>query len=371
MRSSPCFSRLRRVWELRPKEFRFLIAPGAVLRIRPRGTIECATGSLTTEAGPVLGQKDYSGAIQLQAMHLSRRQLILSAAFASVAGRLSAVELSRMRLGVTSDEIDEDPVVASKFLREFGLHYAEVRSVRGKYNTSQPVEKIRELRAIFDENGIKTSVLGTSFFKIALPPETAAGQGVLDNQWSMLDGAMERAKVLGTDKLRVFAFTYRNDETPEKAAYPRIFELLKEASRRAKARGMRLALENVNHSYVWSSTESAMALKAIPSDNFGLTWDPNNAGETNETPFPEGYRKLDPVRIFHVHLRDFRHNAAGKVEWCPVGEGEFDNLGQIRALLKSGYKENFTLETHYRSPKGKAFASRTSLTALLKVIERV
>ena len=61
----------------------------------------------------------------------------------------------------------------------------------------------------------------------------------------------------------------------------------------------------------------------------------------------------------------------GKVEWRAVGDGEFDNVGQIRALLKTGYKENFTLETHWRSPKGKAFATRTSLTALLKVIEQV
>ena len=72
-----------------------------------------------------------------------------------------------------------------------------------------------------------------------------------------------------------------------------------------------------------------------------------------------------------MHLRDYRHTPDGKAEWCAVGEGEFDNVGQLRALLKGGYKETFTLETHYRSPKGKAHASETSLTALLKVIEQV
>ena len=54
-----------------------------------------------------------------------------------------------------------------------------------------------------------------------------------------------------------------------------------------------------------------------------------------------------------------------------VGEGEADNLGQIRALLKDGYKGTFTLETHWKSPKGKEFATRTSLTALLKIVEQV
>lgn len=304
-------------------------------------------------------------------MGISRRQLLRAAAFSAAAVRLEGLELSRLRLGVTTDEIDEDPAIASTFLREFHLNYAEVRSVWGKYNTSQPLDKIRELKAILDRHDIRTSVLGTAFFKIPLPADTPAGQAILDKEWILLDGAIERAKILGTDKLRSFAFTFRAGESPDKSAYPRIFELVKEAARRAREKGMRLAVENVGSSYVWSSDQAAMLLKGIPADNLGLTWDPNNAGETEEQPFPAGYRKLEPARIFHVHLRDFRHNAAGKVEWCAVGEGEFDNLGQIRALLKDGYKESFTLETHYRSPQGKAHASRTSLTALLKVVEKV
>jgi len=49
--------------------------------------------------------------------------------------------------------------------------------------------------------------------------------------------------------------------------------------------------------------------------------------------------------VFFRHLRDYRHDQTGKVVWAAVGQGEFDNLGQIRALLKDGYKETFTLET--------------------------
>jgi sugar phosphate isomerase/epimerase len=147
--------------------------------------------------------------------------------------------------------------------------------------------------------------------------------------------------------------------------------LVREAARRAKARGFRLALENVGESYVSTGAEAAGLLKAVKEDNLGLTWDPNNAGASGEKSFPDGFRLLDPARILHVHLRDYKHNAEGKVEWCAVGDGEFDNLGQIRALLKGGYKETFTLETHYKSPLGKAHASRTSLTALLKVVEKV
>jgi Sugar phosphate isomerases/epimerases len=302
----------------------------------------------------------------------SRRQALAAAAMASFYSRVSGATLSQVRLGVTTDEIDEDLLTAAKFLREFGLQFAEIRSVWGKYNTSQPVEKIEEARSVLDSQGIKTSVLGTAFFKIPLPPDTPEGRGTLDSQWALLDQAMERAKILGTDKIRVFAFTYKqkSDKSSEKD-FARILELVKEAAKRARARNFRLALENVGGSYVSTGADSARVLKAISSPSLGLTWDPNNAGASGEMAFPDGYRLLDPARIFHVHLRDYAHRPDGKVEWRAVGDGEFDNLGQIRALLKSGYKDNFTLETHWQSPKGKAFATRTSLTALLKVIEQV
>lgn len=287
----------------------------------------------------------------------------------SLAPLLKALPLGKVQLGVTTDEIDDDVTTAAAFLREHRLGWAEVRNIWGKYNTAQPVERVKEARAIFDQHGVKTSVLGTGFFKIPLPADTPEGRGILDNQWSLLDGAMERAKVLGTDKIRIFAFTYGKDEQPEARHYPRIYELVNEAARRAARRNFRLALENVGNSYVWTGAQAADLLKHVKEAALGLTWDPNNAGTAGEKSFPEGYGKLDPARIMHVHLRDFRKAAGGKVEWCAVGDGEMDNLGQIRALTKAGYKGSFTLETHYKHPLGKMHATRTSLTALKKVFE--
>ncbi len=303
-------------------------------------------------------------------MQIRTRRDFLAAASALFCSNAAAIPISQIRLGVTTDEIDEDLQTAVRFLREFGLKNAEVRSMWGKYNTEQPITKIREARALFDEHGIRTSVLGTAFFKIPLPPENAEGNKILDQQWQLLEGAFERARILGTDKIRTFAFTRPGDQAGSHD-YPRIYELVRESARRAKAGGFRLALENVGGSYVSTGAQAADLLKAVPENSLGLTWDPNNAGASGERSFPSGFQMLDPARIIHVHLRDYRHRPDGKVEWCAVGEGEFDNLGQIRALLKHGYKETFTLETHYHSPKGKAYASRTSLTALLKVLEQV
>jgi L-ribulose-5-phosphate 3-epimerase len=298
----------------------------------------------------------------------NRRELIAGSALALFARGLRALPLSEIKLGVTTDEIDDDVTVAAKFLKDHGLHWAEVRNIWGKYNTSQPPEKVREAMGILDANRIRVSIEGTGFFKIPLPPETPEGQKVLDGQWKLLDDAMERARIFGTAKLRIFTFMLRPGETPNDRSYARIDELLREAARRAK--GFRLAVENIGGGHVATGAQAAALLKRVKENNVGLTWDPNNAGESGEQSFPDGYRKLDPARIWHVHLRDYKHEG-GKVVWTAVGRGEFDNLGQITALRKDGYRETFTLETHWRDPKGRMYSTETSLAALLKVIEKV
>src|SRR5262245_39461087 len=138
---------------------------------------------------------------------MTRRELMALA----LASPLAALPLNKIKLGITSDEIDEDPAVAAKFLRESGLKWTEVRNLWGKYNTVQPAEKVKQARDIFREHGIQVSVLGTGFFKIPLPPDTPAGQKVVDEQWKLLDYAMERAAIFGTDKMRTFGFTYKGE----------------------------------------------------------------------------------------------------------------------------------------------------------------
>jgi L-ribulose-5-phosphate 3-epimerase len=300
---------------------------------------------------------------------MTRRQMLLTSALAPFLRSVRTATLEQVHLGITSDEIDEDLRTAAIFIHQHGLRYAELRSIWGKYNTAQTLAKIREAKALLDEYQLKTSIADTAIFKNPLPPDTREGKSALDQQWTLLDDAMERAKILGTDKLRIFAFTYAG--SPDQAAYPRIHDVLREAARRANARNLRLAVENVSDSYVWTGAQAADLLKAVKNDNLGIVWDPNNAAAKGETPFPDGFRLLDPARIFHVHVRDYCHRPDGKVEWAAVGQGEFDNTAHIRALLKAGYKETFNLETHWRGPGGKAASTETSLAGLMKQIERV
>ena len=300
-------------------------------------------------------------------MTLSRRHFLAASAVTPFAGCLQALPLSAIRLGVTSDEIDEDPAIAAEFLHRFGVQYAEVRNIWGKYNTAQPLDKVREARAKFDAQNVKVSIVDTAFFRGAIPSDGPA----LDKEWTLLDNAMDRADIFGTKLLRTFAFMPAAGASQEGGVPDRGLALLHDAARRAAKRDFRLAIENLKGSYVQIGADAAKLLASANEPNLGLTWDPNNAAAAGEKSFPDGYRLLNPARIFHVHLRDFRHKPDGTVEWTAVGAGEFDNFAQITALRKDGFRGSLTLETHWRAPEGKAFSTETSLKALLKVIDKL
>lgn len=301
---------------------------------------------------------------------ITRRSLLGTAALSGLASRLPAAELSDFKLGVTTDEIDDDLGVAIRFLKRFDLKYAEIRGLWGKYNTSQPVEKIRHAKKLLDENSIHVCILDTALFKVPLPPETAAGNRELDEQWALLDRAIERAGIFGTDKIRTFAFQHPRGGKPDESLYPRIATLLTEATRRAKKAGFLLALENVGGSHVCTAAHLARMLEAVQDDAFGAIWEPNNSARSGGTAFPEGYRLIDPKRIFHVHLRDYCRTSSGKYKWCGVGQGDFDHVGQLRALLKDGYQETLSLETHFTIDGSKAKASEFSIKGLLAAIAK-
>ncbi len=298
-------------------------------------------------------------------MSITRRSLLASLAAAPL---LRAIEPSKLKISITTDEVDDDLDVALEFLARHNLKWAEIRNLGGKYNTSQPPEMVREARKQLDGAGVKLAILDTGFFKVPLPDSQAA----LDKQWALLDTAFTNAQILGTDLIRTFAFTYPKGGSAKDGDYSRIYELVAKAAEKAQKAGFRFALENVGGSYVGTSMDSERLLAAVKNPALGLTWDPNNAAEMGDKdPFPSGYKRLDPKRIFHVHLRDYKRTPDGGAVWCGVGQGEFDHVGQIRAMLKDGYKGAFSLETHFKIDGSKAKASEFSMTHLLGRVRKV
>jgi len=78
-----------------------------------------------------------------------------------------------------------------------------------------------------------------------------------------------------------------------------------------------------------------------------LNWDPGNAAEHDEKPYPDGYDLLPKNRIGHCHCKDAIRKADGKgYAWAAMGRGIIDWVGQFKALKRDGYHFAVSLETH-------------------------
>jgi sugar phosphate isomerase/epimerase len=287
---------------------------------------------------------------------------------------LRAAPSLKARLGITTDEVSQDFEAALRFAREFGLNWVEIRNLWNQYVTELSLPDVKKARSLLDQYQIRLSVLDTSLYKCALPG-TKALRGNKDDypyqeQDALLRRAIERSELLGSRFIRVFSFW--RVENPD-TVFDRVVEHLGKSVEMAQKADRVLLLENVGGATAETGAEAARLLKAIPSRNLGLAWDPNNAYCGGEIPFPDGYDCLDKKRVHHVHLRDAgRDPATKRCQWLPVGKGEVDNAGQLRALVKDGFQGTLNLETHYQRPdKNKELASRESLEGLLKIIEKI
>jgi L-ribulose-5-phosphate 3-epimerase len=311
---------------------------------------------------------------------MKRRQLLRHTAVAAACAALPCATARaapglRARLGVTSDEISDDLEVALKFLQSYKLNWVELRRLWGKYVTELSLEECKRARVLMDRHKVRLSVLDTAMYKCDLPglPSGRKEDYPFDQQAAVLARALERAPILGTRHIRIFAFWRPKDAAAaaDAATWKRIVEEVGKSAETARKAGATLLLENVNGANAETSAEAARLLAAIPSRGFGLAWDPNNAFCGKETPFPDGYRALDRKRIHHVHLRDAAWDGE-RCRWQPVGKGKVDNLGLLRALAKDAFAGTLTLETHYTRPDGnKELATRESLEGLLPLLDRL
>jgi len=95
----------------------------------------------------------------------------------------------------------------------------------------------------------------------------------------------------------------------------------------------------------------ALLNERLPGDlraRAGALWDPGNALAGGERdPYPGGFDAVGACRLVHVHLKDLVLDADGEPSFVPLGEGDVDYDGQLRALSQGGYAGSVVLEPHY------------------------
>lgn len=282
--------------------------------------------------------------------------------------------VSGFKLGFTTDEVTQDLEAALTFAQEFRLKWVEIRNLWDRYVTETSLDDVKRAKQLCDSHGVSVSVLDTALFKCALPGTKPAGNlrddYPYEEQVKLLKRAIERSELLETRFIRIFSFW--RVENPDRV-WDRVVEHLLKAVGMAHATDRVLLLENVGGGMVETSAESARVLEAISSPNLGLAWDPANAFCAGEKPYEDGYSLLDKKRVYHIHLRDAgREPGTNRCRWLPVGKGEIDNYGLLRALVRDKYQGTLSLETHYQRPdKNRELATRESLEGLLALMQKI
>ncbi len=313
---------------------------------------------------------------------MNRRGLIKlggAALAASQVGRLGAADLKRLKVGVISDEVSDDFEAALRFLQRYGLRYVEVRTVWETYITEADDCMVRKARALLDKYRMIVPVMDTAYLKTTLP-----GTQIIEidpaqfrplslpygDQPALLERSLARAKDLGAPSIRIFSFWRTAD--PLSLLDP-MAEHLARAAEIAARQKVSVLLENEHSCNVCTAEETAAIFNRVDHPNLNLNWDPANAFALGRQPFPDEYNRLPKSRIRHTHLRDaVRDPQTGKHKWMPIGKGQIDLEGMVRAMIRDGFRGMFSLETHYSHPTGnKELASKESLEGLLSLLRRV
>ena len=286
-------------------------------------------------------------------------------------------------LGIITDEVSSDFARACELVSAWGLSHVELRVLWGKNILQLSEEEIAEAKRLLDEYGLSVTGIASPVFKSPLdgkPREVEAdfalsGSETLQAQLELLTQTCELCDTFGTKLIRVFTFW---DEPWSDVLVANIAEKLLQAALIAQQYDKVLAIENEPVCSVGTGKELGKLLEVLEAratpelrPHLGGLWDPGNALAAGETPYPDGYKALRERTTVHVHLKDLTFTPEGEPTFVPVGEGQVDYAGQLRALAKAGYGGAFVLEPHYNpEDMSQEDAAQACVSAAQSYLER-
>ncbi len=284
---------------------------------------------------------------------------------------------SSFRVAVINDEITQDFGRACEIAaKEFAMDWIELRGMWNKNILKLDAKEIEEARRILEKNKLRVTDIASPLFKVdwkGAPTSKYSPKGdqfnadfTFDQQGEVLERSIELAKAFNTDRVRCFDFWRLDDQGPYRAA---INEKLLDAANRAGQKGVLLVLENEPSCNTATGAEAAKVLSAVQSPHLMLNWDPGNASERGEMPYPDGYNLLPRDRIGHCHCKDSVKKPDGKYAWAPMGGGGIDWVGQFKALKSDGYLFAVSLETHWRGAGTPEESTRQSWAGMKKELQ--
>src|SRR5689334_22911647 len=223
----------------------------------------------------------------------------------------NGASMNLFRTAAITDEFSPDIEVAVRSMAEIGMTGAELRMIFGKNILDLTDEELDRAIAIVRGAGHEIISIASPLLKCTLPDapdvdprfqqDMFAAKHSFADQPRLTARTIEIAKRTGARIIRVFSYwrTVRPEE-----CFDRIVDALGKLADQAAPHGLTIGIENEHACNIGTAEETAKVLAALDHPNLKVVWDPCNALVAGENPFPEGYAKIPPHRIVHVHAKD-------------------------------------------------------------------
>jgi sugar phosphate isomerase/epimerase len=272
---------------------------------------------------------------------------------------------TKFPIAAITDEFSPDLEQAADSMAAIGMTGAELRVVFAKNILDLSDEEVERARAVVDSYGLSVVALSSPLLKCVLPKappvdarfqhDVFASKHTYEQQPRLTARAFEIAHKTGARIIRVFS--YWRTEQPEKC-FDQIVEALGRLAEKAAKEDLIIGVENEHACNISTGADAARVMAVVNHPNLKVVWDAANAYIAGETAFPDGYRKLPPDSIAHVHVKDCYLDGS-KYTFGPVGACAVDWKGQFAALAEDGYKGTISLETHWPGPAGDKLQAST------------
>lgn len=285
-----------------------------------------------------------------------------------------------MEISLITDEISADPETAIEMGVEWGLHNFELRGYYAdRVPRLTPYQKDK-LRETLDRYQARIIALSPGLFKFHLSTErwesfpVATIEAEIHHNWKsaydrtqlhlyeLLPESIAYAKELGATIINCFSFHRGGQQAG--IAPDLVLNTLHQAAEMTASAGLTLAVEVESGFWADTGSRTAQMLDAVNHPALQLNWDPGNAIEAGDIPYPDGYAHVRK-HLAHVHFKDARRLTNGRYEYTI--NGDVDWVGQIRALASDNYPGFISIETHMQP---KIDSAHKALVRLRQLIEQ-
>ena len=239
--------------------------------------------------------------------------------------------MAKFILSAFADEASSNFTEQLEALKRHEIPLIEVRGVDGKNILDLTDEELDVVVEKLNAYGIKLSSIGSPIGKIDIKDDFAP-------HFEKFKRAVEIAKKLGTDRIRMFSFFMPKDEDPEQH-FDAVVERVTAMVEYGEANGVHCCHENEKGIYGDTLARVQKLHAAVPG--LRLVFDPANYIQCKDRP-ADNFAVLSPM-IDYMHIKD-AFLADGAV--VPAGEGDGSVPEILSALAKTENTYMLTLEPH-------------------------